>query len=85
MDLSHSPTDGQSSCIETYVCQSKKCPYEIRVVRIPGGLVLLEKQNAVNGILVLVAHNQRAHDYVPSFSTRYNASTLSLIRRKSLS
>ena len=63
--------------IETHVCHSKKCPYELRVVRIPGGLVLLEKQNSVNGILVPVAHNQCAHDYVPSSSTRGTASTLS--------
>ena len=50
-------------------------------MRIPGGLVLLEKQKSVNGILVPIAHDQRAHDYVPSSfargSTRGSAATLS--------
>ena len=39
-------------------------------MRIPGDLVLLEKQKSVNGTLAPVAHDQRAHDYLLSSSTR---------------
>ena len=46
-------------------------------MRIDGGLVLLEKQKTLNGVLVPVAYDQGAHDYVPSFTTRRGASTLS--------
>ena len=49
--------------IETYKCLSKTCPYELRIVRIPGGLVLLEKQKIENGVAVSVARNKGAHDY----------------------
>ena len=63
--------------VETYMCLCVKCPYELRIVRINGGLVLLEKQKTLNGVLVPVAYDQGAHDYVPSFTTRRGASTLS--------
>ena len=47
---------------ETYMCHCTNCPYVLRIVRIPGGLVLLEKQKTVNGILMPVAHDQHAHN-----------------------
>ena len=57
--------------IQTIKCHCKKVlTYELRIVRIPGGLVVLKKKDSVNGILVPVAHNQRAHDFIPSSSRR---------------
>ena len=36
-----------------------------------------KKQKTLNGILVPVAHDQGAHDHIPSFTTRRGALTLS--------
>ena len=52
----------------TYKCLRVSCPYELRIVRILGGLVLLEKQKIENGVTVLVVHDKGAGDYVPSLS-----------------
>ena len=62
--------------VESYKCLCVNCPYEVRVVRIRGGLVLLEKQLFVNGILSPVVHDQRAHDNIPSSSPRGNIGRL---------
>ena len=56
--------------VVTCHCLCVNCPYKLKVLRIPGGLVVLEKQQSVNGILSPVTHNQHAHDHIPSFSTR---------------
>ena len=59
-------------------CGNTRCVQGVlRIVRIDGGLVLLEKQKTLNGVLVPVAYDQGAHDYVPSFITCRGASTLS--------
>ena len=48
-------------------------------MRIPGGLVLLEKQQSVHGILSPVVHDQRASDNIPSSSTRGHIDRLSTL------
>ena len=62
-----SPTSSFRRVAE-YACLCVNCPYRLQVMRIPGGLVVLEKQQSVNGILSPVSHDQRAHDHIPSSS-----------------
>ena len=40
--------DGPFQLVETYKCLCASCPYELRILRISGGLVLLEKQKATS-------------------------------------
>ena len=54
--------------VAEYQCMCVNCPYHLLVMRIPGGLVVLEKQQSVNGVLSPVSHDQRAHDHIPSSS-----------------
>ena len=56
----------------------KDHPFKLveKIVRILGSLVLLEKQKIENDVIVSVAHDKGAHDYVPSWFNRYPANVL---------